>query len=146
MVGRVVSTKMAKTATVLVESRKSDPLYGKSFLRSKKYLAEDPYGVSDGDIVIIQKSRPFSKRKHWLITKVLGRDIVSLEQAELQEEAAEQIAQVMPAEAKEEAVVETVVMPAEAQAPAKGAKKAVKTEKNVVEKETKTGKKGAKKA
>lgn len=96
MIGRVVSTKMEKTATVLVEGKKKHPLYKKSFVRTKKYLAHDPIGVKDGDIVSMEKSRPFSKRKHWLITKVYGSDYVSLQQAELKEEAEEAIAEVLP--------------------------------------------------
>lgn len=102
MIGRVVSTKMEKTAVVIVESHKKHPLYNKSFLRTKKYLVDDPFNVKDGDIVIFQKIRPISKRKHFQITKVLGSDIVSLEQAELKEEAAEAIAEVMPEEKEEE--------------------------------------------
>lgn len=100
MVGRVVSTKMQKTAVVIVERRKKHPLYQKSFLRTKKYLTDDPFGVTDGDVVIIKKIRPMSKNKHWQIVKVLGRDIVSLEQAELQEEALEAIAEVLPEDRK----------------------------------------------
>lgn len=101
MVGRVVSTKMNKTAVVLVESKKTHPLYGKSYAWSKKYLVDDQLTVGKGDIVIFQKVRPVSKRKHWQITKVLGKDIVSLEQAELAEEAAEAIAEVLPEEKEE---------------------------------------------
>ena len=100
MVGRVVSTKMQKTAVVIVERRKKHPLYQKSYVRTKKYLTDDPFGVSDGDVVILKKIRPMSKNKHWQIVKVLGRDIVSLEQAELQEEALEAIAEVLPEDRK----------------------------------------------
>jgi small subunit ribosomal protein S17 len=107
MIGRVVSTKMIKTAVVLVESKKTHPLYGKSFAWTKKYLVDDPFKVKDGDIVVFEKVRPISKNKHFQITKVLGQDFVSLEQAELQEEAAEAIAEVMPEEEKEEVKVET---------------------------------------
>jgi small subunit ribosomal protein S17 len=107
MIGRVVSTKMEKTAVVLVEHQKKHPLYKKSFLRTKKFLVDDPFNVKDGDIVIFKKIRPISKLKHFQITKVLGSDIVSLEQAELKEEVAEAIAEVMPEE-KEEKKVEKV--------------------------------------
>ncbi len=102
MVGRVVSTKMQHSAAVRVESKKTHPLYKKSFVSSKKYLADDPFGVSDGDVVIIEKVKPISRRKHWLITKVLGKDIVSLQEAELKEEAQEAIAEVLPEEKEEE--------------------------------------------
>src|SRR6185436_12854273 len=96
MIGRVISTKMAKTANVLVEGRKKHPLYGKSYVHSKKYLADDQIGVVLGDIVEIIKTRPISKRKHWKVTRVLGKDIVALGTEALKEEAAEAIAEVLP--------------------------------------------------
>lgn len=101
MVGRVVSVKMEKTAVVLIERKKKHPLYGKSYSQSKKYLADDPFGVKDGDIVILHKIAPISKRKHWRITKVLGQDYVSLQQAQLQEAAIEAIEEVMPEDTSE---------------------------------------------
>lgn len=108
MVGRVVSVKMQHTAVVIVESKKTHPIYRKSFAHSKKYLVDDPFEVTLGDVVIFEKIAPISKRKHWKITKVLGKDIVSLEQAELLEEAQEAIAEVMPEE-KEEVEAEVQV-------------------------------------
>jgi small subunit ribosomal protein S17 len=104
MVGRVVSVKMQNTAVVIVESKKTHPVYRKSFRRSKKYLVDDQFEVSLGDVVIFEKIAPISKRKHWKITKVLGKDIVSLEQAELLEEANEAIAEVMPEDKIDEEV------------------------------------------
>lgn len=101
MVGRVVSTKMEKTAVVLIERKKQHPLYGKSYSQSKKYLADDPFGVKEGDIVIISKIPPVSKRKHWRVAKVLGQDYVSLQQAQLQEAAIEAIEEVMPVDVSE---------------------------------------------
>ncbi|MBI2022518.1 mitochondrial small ribosomal subunit protein uS17m [Candidatus Daviesbacteria bacterium] len=101
MIGRVVSSKMQNTAVVIVEGHKKHPVYKKSFKRSKKYFVDDPFNVKDGDIVIFEKVRPISKLKHWRITKVLGRDIVSLEQAELKAEAKEAIEEVMPEEKEE---------------------------------------------
>ena len=98
MVGRVVSTKMQKTAVVLTEGQKEHPLYGKRYLRSKRYLVDDPFGVKDGDIVVFLKVKPISKHKHWQITKVLGQDFVSLQEAELKVEAEGAIAQVLPEE------------------------------------------------
>ncbi len=98
MVGRVVSTKMQNTAVVLVEGRKTHPLYKKSYVRSKRYLAHDTLSAKEGDVVILVKVAPISKNKHWNITKILGQDIVSMEQAELQESAQEAIEEVMPVE------------------------------------------------
>jgi small subunit ribosomal protein S17 len=99
--GRVVSNKQIKTAIVLVEGTKTDRLYKKSYLRSKKYAADDPIGVKIGDIVELIKVRPVSKRKHWKITKVIGRDIEEVVSDELKEAAAEIIEEVMPAEVEE---------------------------------------------
>lgn len=102
MIGRVVSTKMQKTATVLVSKRKKHSLYKKTFLQTKKYLADDPLGVRDGDVVILEKVRPISKRKHWRIKNVVGKDIVALGTQELKEEAAETIAEFLPEEKEKE--------------------------------------------
>ena len=130
MVGRVVSVKMQKTAVVIVESKKTHPIYRKSFAHSKKYLVDDPFEVTLGDVVIFDKIAPLSKRKHWRITKVLGKDIVSLEQAELLEEAQEAIAEVMPEEKEEvEAEVAAVEEVVEEKKPAKKATKKEATEK-----------------
>lgn len=129
MIGRVVSTKMEKTAVVIVESQKKHPLYKKSFLRTKKYLVDDPFKVKDGDVVIFEKVRPISKRKHFQIKKVLGSDIVALEQAELKEGAAEAIAEVMPEEEKEEEKTETVEASVEVEEKKPAAKKETKPKK-----------------
>ncbi len=110
MVGRVVSTKMNKTAVVIVESKKTHSMYGKSFAWSKKYLVDDPFKVKLGDIVIFEKVKPISKLKHWQVKKVLGQDIVSLETAELLAEAEEAIAEVLPEEKEEEQKIEEVVV------------------------------------
>lgn len=129
MIGRVVSTKMAKTVAVLVEGRKTHPLYKKSYVSSKKYLADDPVGGKNGDIVIIEKIAPVSKNKHWRVVKVLGSDIVSIEEAQLQESAAEAIGEVMP--------VEQVVSSEEQVAGEKQEKEVVKKEKVIKEKKPK---------
>jgi small subunit ribosomal protein S17 len=72
--GRVVSDKMAKTVTVLVERRVKHPLYGKVVTRSKKYHAHDGAGeCKAGDLVLIEECRPLSKTKAWRVVKVLER-------------------------------------------------------------------------
>lgn len=101
MIGRVVSTKTKNTATVLVERQAKHPLYKKTFIRSKKYLADDQLTVKMGDIVEIVKVRPISKNKHWKITKVLGRSLTEIAEQHLKEKGEEIIAEVMP-EGKEE--------------------------------------------
>jgi len=67
--GVVTSTKMAKTATVLVERFKSHPLYKKRIRVKKKYHTHDEIGVKVGDRVKIQECRPISKTKRWRIIK-----------------------------------------------------------------------------
>ena len=129
MVGRVVSVKMSKTAVVLVESKKTHPVYGKTYVWTKKYSVDDPIGVSLSDVVVFGKVKPISKTKHWQISKVLGRDIVSLEQAELAEEAAEAIAEVLPEEKEAESEVKVAEEPKE--------EKPVKKTATRVKKETK---------
>ena len=71
-VGRVVSDKMTNTVTVLVERRVKHPLYGKVITRTAKYHAHvDACVAKEGDLVEITESRPISKTKTWLVTKVL---------------------------------------------------------------------------
>ena len=72
--GRVVSDKMNKTVTVLVERRMKHPLYGKFVTRSKKYHAHDENGeFHEGDLVEIEECRPLSKTKAWRVTKLLEK-------------------------------------------------------------------------
>lgn len=97
MTGRVISNKQMKTAIVLVNRTKRDLLYKKSYARSKKYAVDDTLGVKIGDLVEIVKIRPVSKRKHWKIVKVVGRDIEEVIGQNLKEAAAETIEEVMPA-------------------------------------------------
>lgn len=72
LVGKVVSDKMEKTVTVLVERRVKHPLYGKIVMRSNKYHAHDEGNqAKQGDTVEIQEGRPISKTKAWTVTRVL---------------------------------------------------------------------------
>ena len=102
MIGRVISVKMKNTATVLVTGRVTHPLYKKTYARSKKYLVDDLLKTKPGDIVEIEKVAPISKRKHWRIVKVIGRDIEAIVEKELKEKAAADIEEVMPEEKTEE--------------------------------------------
>ncbi len=102
MRGRVVSAKMPKTVTVLVNSTKRHPLYGKSFIRGKKYLALSEDKISEGDLVEIMKIRPISKSKHFKVMRVIGKDIEAIVTEQLKEEAKEAIEEVMPEEREEE--------------------------------------------
>jgi small subunit ribosomal protein S17 len=72
LIGKVVSDKMDKTVTVVVESRVKHPLYGKIVMRSKKYHAHDEGNqAKEGDTVEIQEGRPISKTKAWSVTRVV---------------------------------------------------------------------------
>ena len=73
LTGRVVSDKMDKTVTVLVERRVMHPLYKKFIRRSKKYAAHDEANLcKDGDVVSIEECPPISKRKAWLVVQRNG--------------------------------------------------------------------------
>lgn len=69
--GKVISNKMDKTVTVLVERKVKHPLYGKVIRRSSKIHAHDEQNeYKIGDVVVIEESRPLSKTKSW-VTKEL---------------------------------------------------------------------------
>jgi small subunit ribosomal protein S17 len=74
LVGRVVSDKMQKTVTVLVERRVKHAMFGKFMVRSKKYHAhsESPE-VAAGDMVEIVETRPLSKTKAWRVTRLVSK-------------------------------------------------------------------------
>jgi small subunit ribosomal protein S17 len=73
-VGRVVSSKMNKTVTVLVERRAKHPLYGKVVTRSSKHHAHDENNeYKEGDLVEIQACRPLSKTKTWQVTRLIEK-------------------------------------------------------------------------
>jgi len=74
LTGRVVSDKMDKTVTVLVERRVKHPLYGKVIRLSKKYHAHDENNdYREGDVVVIEECRPISKTKAWRVMKLVER-------------------------------------------------------------------------
>ena len=74
LVGKVVSNKMQKTVTVLVERKVKHPLYGKFVLVSKKYHAHcESNDLTEGDTVEISQTRPISKTKAWTVTKVIKK-------------------------------------------------------------------------
>jgi small subunit ribosomal protein S17 len=81
-VGRVVSDKMDKTITVLVERRVPDALYKKYVKRSRKMKAHDERNECKmGDIVRIQEGRPLSKTKSWELVEIIKRAAAELELA-----------------------------------------------------------------
>lgn len=98
MIAKVVSNNMTKTAVVIVETTKTHPLYGKSFTRTKRYQVHDELDTKKGDVVEIVKIRPISKKKHWKIMKVLGKDFELIAKEGLDAAAEAAIAEVMPEE------------------------------------------------
>lgn len=69
--GKVVSNKMAKTATVEVERMVVHPLYLKRYKIAKKYQVHDELGVKVGQVVKFVASKPYSKFKKWKIVEVI---------------------------------------------------------------------------
>ena len=73
-VGQVVSDARAKTVTVLVERRAKHELYGKIVARSRKYHAHDENNeFKIGDVVEISESRPLSKTKSWVVSRLVQK-------------------------------------------------------------------------
>lgn len=73
LAGRVVSDKMEKTVTVLIERRVKHPLYGKIIVQSKKFHAHnDSNEAKAGDLVEIEETRPISKTKSWRGNESIG--------------------------------------------------------------------------
>lgn len=72
--GKVVSDKMDKTVTVLVERKVKHPLYGKIIRLSTKihaHVENNQYGI--GDVVVIAESRPLSKTKSWVVKELVEK-------------------------------------------------------------------------
>lgn len=74
LTGKVVSNKMDKTITVVVERLEKHPTYGKYVRRTTRLLAHDENNeCSEGDTVAIAQCRPLSRRKAWTLVRVVGR-------------------------------------------------------------------------
>ena len=74
LTGQVSSSKMDKTIAVVIQRTVKHPLYGKYMKRSTKLLAHDENNeCNEGDIVIIEASRPISKLKSWRVQKVVSK-------------------------------------------------------------------------
>ena len=77
LTGRVVSNKMDKTVTVLVERKVKHPVIGKVIRRSKKYHAHDENNAcAEGDVVVIESCRPLSKTKTWRVVQTVAAQVV----------------------------------------------------------------------
>ena len=74
LVGKVVSDQRSKTITVLIERRTKHELYGKIVAKTSKYHAHDENNeFKNGDVVEISETRPISKTKAWVVTKLLQK-------------------------------------------------------------------------
>ena len=74
LIGKVVSDKRAKTVTVLVERRVKHALYGKIVGKSSKYHAHDETGEFHlGDLIEITESKPITKTKNWVATRLVEK-------------------------------------------------------------------------
>jgi len=72
--GRVISDKMDKTATVLIERKVRHPVYGKYIRRSTKlHIHDEDNACREGDLVTIQECRPYSRTKSWKLVEIVGR-------------------------------------------------------------------------
>lgn len=76
LVGTVTSDKMDKTVVVTVERRYRHPLYKKVVRAAKKYMAHDENNECKiGDTVSIEESRPYSRRKRWVVLEIVERAV-----------------------------------------------------------------------
>lgn len=77
LTGKVVSDKMDKTITVLVETYKTHPLYSKRVKYSKKYKAHDENNeAKTGDVVSIMATRPLSATKRFRLVKIIEKAVI----------------------------------------------------------------------
>lgn len=76
LTGRVVSNKMEKSGTVLIERRVRHPMYGKFITRSTKYKFHDENNETNiGDVVRIKSCRPISKSKSWTLDEIVTKSV-----------------------------------------------------------------------
>lgn len=118
MSGTVTSDVQDKTIVVTVETRKTHPIYGKSYLVSKKFAAHDEKNEAKvGDKVIIAETKPISKNKKFILDKIVerGHEAVEVKQSEIEKEAEAKLAErkaraaaKKEAEESEETVIEEV--------------------------------------
>ena len=77
VIGKVVSAKNDKTITILVETYKKDPLYGKRVKYSKKYAVHDESNKANvGDTVRIVETRPLSKTKYFYLKEIIEKAVI----------------------------------------------------------------------
>jgi small subunit ribosomal protein S17 len=73
-IGVVISNNMEKTVVIKVEDRYAHPIYSKTVVKTKKYLVHDEINECNiGDQILVQESRPLSRRKRWALKKILSK-------------------------------------------------------------------------
>ncbi|SMB96365.1 SSU ribosomal protein S17P [Hymenobacter roseosalivarius DSM 11622] len=74
IIGRVSSSKMDKSITVVVEEKQKHPIYGKFVSKTTKFMAHDENNeCGEGDTVRIMSTRPLSKNKRWRLVEIVER-------------------------------------------------------------------------
>jgi small subunit ribosomal protein S17 len=74
IIGTVVSNKMTKSVVVTIERQVRDDVYGKQLRRTSRFMAHDEQNeAKPGDRVALVESRPLSRRKRWVVTRVIER-------------------------------------------------------------------------
>jgi len=74
IIGRVTSSKMDKSITVVVEQKQKHPIYGKFVSKTTKFMAHDENNeCGEGDTVRIMSTRPLSKNKRWRLVEIVER-------------------------------------------------------------------------
>jgi small subunit ribosomal protein S17 len=73
VIGTVVSDKMTKSVVVTVERQVRDAMYGKQLRRTSRFMAHDEQNAKVGDRVALVESRPLSRRKRWVVTRIVER-------------------------------------------------------------------------
>jgi small subunit ribosomal protein S17 len=74
IIGRVSSSKMDKSITVVVEQKQKHPIYGKFVSKTTKFMAHDENNeCGEGDTVRIMSTRPLSKNKRWRLVEIVER-------------------------------------------------------------------------
>lgn len=73
--GKVISNKMDKSATVMIERKVKHPVYGKYIRRSTKLHIHDAENAcQEGDVVVIEQCRPISRTKSWRLVEIVGHN------------------------------------------------------------------------
>lgn len=76
--GIVISNKMQKSIVVAVEYRYKHQVYSKIVVKTKRYMAHDDFNICNiGDEVLLEESRPLSKKKRWVVKKILSKSVIA---------------------------------------------------------------------